>query len=113
MYKLNANQSCLGQKCVAVFSGQGQVRKSIPRIVLMVTNLGHRAVCNEYNKTKVISLINHNRRKQYNKPIRTQSKFMQPAPSAGKRAQASHDLYQLCFSRVYRTKQSQNKSELL
>ena len=62
----------------------------------MATNLGHRAVCNEYHKTKVISLTNHTRRKQSNEPIRTRSKFMQPAPSAGKRAQAGHDWFQFC-----------------
>ena len=34
-------------------------------------------------KSDVISLINHNRRKQRNEPIRIGSKYMQPAPSAG------------------------------
>ena len=38
-----------------------------------LTNLGHIAVCNEYHKTKVISLANHNRRKQCNEPIRTRN----------------------------------------
>ena len=35
-------------------------------------------------KTKVITLANHNRRKQRNEPIRIRIKFMYPAPSAGK-----------------------------
>ena len=34
-------------------------------------------------KTKVISLANHNRRKQHTGPIGTRSKCMQLAPSAG------------------------------
>ena len=34
-------------------------------------------------KTKVITLTNHNSRKQSNEPIRTRSKYMQLAPSAG------------------------------
>ena len=45
--------------------------------------------CRE-TKTKVITLTNRNRRRQSNEPIRTQSKYMKPAPSAGKRVQVSH-----------------------
>ena len=41
-------------------------------------------------KTKVIALANHNTRGQSNEPIRAQSKYMQPAPSAGKCARVSH-----------------------
>ena len=40
-------------------------------------------------KTKVISLANHNRRRQHNQPIRTQSKYMYSASSAGKRERPS------------------------
>ena len=36
-------------------------------------------------KTKVITLTNHNSRKQSNEPIRARSKYMSPVPSAGKR----------------------------
>ena len=42
-------------------------------------------------KFKVITLTNHNRRRQSNEPIRTQRKCMQLAPSAGKRVRPSHD----------------------
>ena len=38
-------------------------------------------------KTKVISLTNHNKRKQSNEPIRARSKYMSPVPSAGKRVE--------------------------
>ena len=48
-------------------------------------------------KTKVITLTNHNSGKQSNKPIRTRSKYMKPAPSAGKRVQASHDWFWFYF----------------
>ena len=44
-------------------------------------------------KTKVITLTNHNRYKQRNEPIRSQSKYMQPASSAGKRVRASRDWF--------------------
>ena len=44
-------------------------------------------------KTKVITLTNHNSRKQSNEPIRAPSKYMQPAPNAGKRVQASRDWF--------------------
>ena len=40
-------------------------------------------------KTKVIILANHNRCTQSNEPIRARSKYMSPAPSAGKRASKS------------------------
>ena len=36
-------------------------------------------------KTKVITLTNHNSRKQSNEPIRARSKYMLPAPNAGKK----------------------------
>ena len=42
-------------------------------------------------KTKVISSTNEDRRKLRNEPIRTRSKFRQPAPSVGKRVRARHD----------------------
>ena len=48
-------------------------------------------------KTKVIflanQLANHNKRKQHNEPIRTQSKYMYPLPNAGKRMRARHDWF--------------------
>ena len=40
-------------------------------------------------KTKVITLTNHNSRKQFNKPIRARSKYMSPVPSADKRVRVS------------------------
>ena len=51
-------------------------------------------------KTKVITLTNYNRRKQHKGPIRTRSKYMQPAPSAGKRVRPSHDWFWFNFSLV-------------
>ena len=36
-------------------------------------------------KTKNITLTNHNRRRQSSEPIGTQSRYMEPAPSTGKR----------------------------
>ena len=44
-------------------------------------------------KTKVITPANHNKHKLSNEPIRTRSKYMLPASSAGKsvRARASRD----------------------
>ena len=44
-------------------------------------------------KTKVITLTNHNSRKQSNEPTRARSKYMSPVPSAEKRAQASRDWF--------------------
>ena len=51
-------------------------------------------------KTKVITLTNHNRRKQRNEPIRIQGKCMQPTPSAGKHMRARHDWFWFSFSLV-------------
>ena len=48
-------------------------------------------------KTKVITLTNHNSRKQPNEPIRARSKYMSPVPSAGKRVQASRDWFWFYF----------------
>ena len=49
-------------------------------------------------KTKVITFTNQRTRRQSNEPIRTPSKYMQPAPSAaGKRVQASRDWFWFCF----------------
>ena len=48
-------------------------------------------------KTKVITVTNHISRKKSNEPIRTRSKYMQPAPNAGKRVQASYDWFCFCF----------------
>ena len=44
-------------------------------------------------KTKVITLTNHNSRKQSIEPIRARSKYMSPVPSAGKRVQVNHDWF--------------------
>ena len=35
--------------------------------------------------TKANTMANHNKRKRQNEPMRTQSKYTYPAPSAGKR----------------------------
>ena len=48
-------------------------------------------------KTKVITLTNHNSRKQSNEPIRARSKYMSPVPSAGKRARVNHDWFWFYF----------------
>ena len=48
-------------------------------------------------KTKVITLTNHNSRKQSNEPIRARSKYMLPVPSAGKRVRVSHDWFWFYF----------------
>ena len=57
-----------------------------------------RGILIECRKTKtiVISLSNHNRRKQHNGPIRTQV----TAPSAGKRVRPGHDWFEFCFPLV-------------
>ncbi len=44
-------------------------------------------------KTKVITAANHKGLSQSSEPIKTRSKYMQLAGSAGKRAQASHDWF--------------------
>ena len=54
----------------------------------------HRAIFNAITPT------NHKKRKQHNGPIRTRSKCMQPAPSAGKSVRARHDWFCFCFSLV-------------
>ena len=46
-------------------------------------------------KTKVITLTNHNSREQSYEPIRAQSKYMSPMPSAGKHVRVNHDWF--CF----------------
>ena len=48
-------------------------------------------------KTKVITLTNHNSRKQFNEPIRARSKYMSPVPSAGKRVRVSHNWFWFYF----------------
>ena len=40
---------------------------------------------------------NHDRRRQANEPIRTRSKYMKPAPSAGKRVQGTYDWFWFYF----------------
>ena len=47
-----------------------------------ISNVGYNE-CRK-TKTKVFILANHKRRRQSNELIRTQSKYMLPAPSAGK-----------------------------
>ena len=46
----------------------------------------------------VITVANHNDRKQRDEPIGTRSKYTSPVPSAGKRVRASHDLFWFYFS---------------
>ena len=48
-------------------------------------------------KTKVITLTNHNSRKQSNEPIIARSKCMSPVPGAGKRVRVSHDWFLFYF----------------
>ena len=48
-------------------------------------------------KTKVITPANHNKHKLPNEPIRTRSKYMSPASSAGKRVRASRDWFEFYF----------------
>ena len=48
-------------------------------------------------KTKVITLTNHNSRKQSYEPIRARSKYMSPVPSAGKRVRVNHDWFWFYF----------------
>ena len=48
-------------------------------------------------KTKVITPANHNKHKLPNQPIRTGSKYMSPASSAGKRVRASRDWFEFYF----------------
>ena len=44
-------------------------------------------------ETKVITMTNHNSRKQSNKPIRARSKYMLPVLSAGKRVRVNCDWF--------------------
>ena len=48
-------------------------------------------------KTKVIIPANHNKHKLSNEPIRTRSKYMSLAPSAGKRVRASRNWFEFYF----------------
>ena len=48
-------------------------------------------------KTKVITLTNHNSRKQSNEPIRARSKYTSPVPSAGKRVRVNDDWFWFYF----------------
>ena len=48
-------------------------------------------------KTKVITLANHNRRRQSNESIRTRNKYIQPARNAGKRVQTRNDWFWYYF----------------
>ena len=51
-------------------------------------------------KTKVITLANHKGHRQSSEPIKTRSKYMQLARSAGKHARASRDLFWFYFRLV-------------
>ena len=48
-------------------------------------------------KTKVITLANHKGHRQTSEPIKTRSKYMTPAQSAGKRARADRDWFWFNF----------------
>ena len=48
-------------------------------------------------KSKVITLTNHNSRKQSNEPIRAPSKYISSVPSAGKRVRVSDDWFWFYF----------------
>ena len=61
--------------------------------------------CRKTN-TKVISLADHKGHRQSNEQIQTQSKYMQQARSAGKRARASHEIL---VEKVARSFQSDNE----
>ena len=58
--------------------------------MVMTQNLEQFSIECRKTKTKVITLTNHNSRKQSNEPIRARSKYMS-VQSAGKRVQASRD----------------------
>ena len=63
------------------------------------SNLLHERFSVEYGKTKPkdITLTNHNRCKQRHEPIRTRSKCMKLASSAGKHVRAGHDCFWFSF----------------
>ena len=44
-------------------------------------------------KTKVITVTNHNSRKQSSEPFRARSKYMSPVPSVEKRVRVNHDWF--------------------
>ena len=48
-------------------------------------------------KTKVITLTNHNSRKQSNEPVTAPGEYMSPVPSAGKRGRVNHDWFWFYF----------------
>ena len=54
---------------------------------------------NECRKTKTTVIIpaNHNKHKLSNEPIRTRSKYMSLAPSAGKRVRESRNWFEFYF----------------
>ena len=75
----------------------------MPRILLELLFVEYRNT-----KAKVIVLTSHRTRRQSYGPIGTQSKYMQPAPSAVKRVQASHDW--LWFHFLFVNKVAQEKA---
>ena len=46
---------------------------------------------------KAITMANHSKRKQYNKPIKTRSKYTLSAVSAGKRVRPKRDWFWFCI----------------
>ena len=50
--------------------------------------------------TKVINAANHNKHELPDEPVRTRSKYMLPAPSAGKRVRASPNWFKYYFRLV-------------
>ena len=73
-------------------------RNSAGRIYPSLLDIERFSIERRKTKTIIITPTNHKKRKQNKGPIRTLSKCMQPAPSAGKRVRARHDWF--CFSLV-------------
>ena len=73
------NSATPGVKFSTHFSVFGNPDESL----FLVFDIGRFSFECRKTKTKVITLTNHNSRKQSNEPIRARSKYMSPVPSAG------------------------------
>ena len=82
---------------VSVFGSHDETHFLVFDVLLKLSKLERFSFECRKIKTKVISLTNHNSRKQSNEPIGARSKYMSPVPSAGKRVQVGHDWFWFYF----------------
>ena len=80
--------------------GNSKNRTNKPCLIVSHWHLEQFSIECRKTKTKVITLTNHNRRRQFNEPIRTRSKCMSSTSSAGKRMRAGHDWFWFYFRLV-------------